>query len=53
MTSVVKFISIFEEHLPYQLALSALWKDTLGSAPQMGPVTSTVDPADIRGLGTT
>ena len=54
MTSVVKFIETFD--MPP--GVSGSFRDpyleyTLGSAADGGAVMSTVDPAEIRGLGTT
>jgi len=53
MTSVVKCTALLTESLPHQLLSSfSSFEDTRVSA-ETGPVTSTVDPAEIRGLGTT
>jgi hypothetical protein len=53
MTSVVKYAEILTEALRYKpLFLVRLREHTRVSA-ETGPVMPTVDPADIRGLGTT
>ena len=54
MTSVVKCAQMLGRAVSYKAALSlfAIVEHTRGSA-EMEPVEATVDPADIRGLGTT
>ena len=53
MTSNVNFTEVLDGVLPSQRAFLFVSVGHTRVSAKAGPVTSTVDPAEIRGLGTT